>query len=312
MKVVGVTEFGGPEALEVLDVPEPHAGPGQVRIRVSAAAVNPTDTLLREGGQRGRLTEQTPPYVPGMDAAGTIDEVGAGVTDRYVGEQVMAVVVPASPTKGAYAESLVVPAAQAVPVPAGHSLVEAATIPMNGLTALLALDALALSSGDVLAVTGAAGAVGGYAIQLGSARGLRVVADAAPADADLVRSLGAETVVARGDDVAARFREVAPGGVPGLVDGAIQNELVAPAVADGGGIAALRYWEGEPGRGITVHRIMVATAAGRTDLLDVLRREAEAGTITARVAEAYPANRAADAHRRLAAGGVRGRLVLTF
>jgi len=312
MRVVGVTEFGGPEALRVVEVPEPHAGPGQVRIRVAAAAVNPTDTLLREGGQRGRLAEQTPPYVPGMDAAGTVDEVGAGVPDRYVGEQVMAVVVPASPTKGAYAESLVVPAEQVVPVPAGLSLVQAATLPMNGLTTVLALDALAPRPGDVLAVTGAAGAVGGYAVQLGTARGLRVLADAAPGDVELVRSLGAETVVARGDDVADRFREIVPGGVPGLVDGAILNELAAPAVADGGGLAALRYWQGEPGRGITVHRIMVGAAAGRTDLLDGLRAAAEAGTITARVADTYPAERAAEAHRRLAAGGVRGRLVLTF
>ncbi|BCJ31192.1 NADP-dependent oxidoreductase [Actinocatenispora sera] len=312
MKVVGVTEFGGPEQLRSLDVPEPHAGPGQVRIRVAAAAVNPTDAGLRAGGHRARLTAQDPPYVPGMDAAGTIDEVGADVTGRAVGEQVMAIAVPTSPTKGAYTELLVVPAAQAVPVPAGLSLVEAATVPMNGLTTVLALDALALRPGDTLAVTGAAGAVGGYAIQLGRERGLRVLADAAPADRKLITALGADVVVDRGEDVAQRFRNEAPDGVPGLIDAAVLDELIVPAVADGGGIASLRYWEGEPGRGITVHRIRVAAAAHRTDVLDGLRRAAEAGVLTARVADTYPADRAADAHRRLAAGGTRGRLVLTF
>lgn len=312
MKVVGVTEFGGPEMLRSVDVPEPHAGPGQVRIRVAAAAVNPTDTLLRAGGQRTRLAAQTPPYVPGMDAAGTIDEVGTDVTGRTVGEQVMAIAVPASPTKGAYAELLVVPATQAVPVPAGSSLVEAATIPMNGLTTVLALDALALRPGDTLAVTGAAGAVGGYAVQLGRERGLRVLADAAPADAELITALGADVVVPRGDDVAQRFRAEVPDGVPGLVDAAVLEELIVPAVADGGSIASVRVWEGEQERGITVHRIMVATSAHRTDLLDGLRRAVEAGVLTARVADTYPADRAADAHRRLAAGGTRGRLVLTF
>ncbi|BCJ34683.1 zinc-binding alcohol dehydrogenase [Actinocatenispora thailandica] len=312
MKVIGVTDFGGPEKLRSFDVPAPHAGPGQVRIRVAAAAVNPTDTLLRAGGQRARLTAQSPPYVPGMDAAGTIDEVGADVTGHRVGEQVMAIAVPASATKGAYTELLVVPAVQAVPIPAGTSPVEAATIPMNGLTTVLALDALGLRAGDTLAVTGAAGAVGGYAIQLGRDRGLRVLADAAPADVELVTALGADVVVARGDDVAQRFRAEAPDGVPGLVDAAVLDELAVPAVADGGGIASVRYWEGTPGRRISVHRIMVAASAHRTDLLDGLRRAAEAGVLTARVADTYPADRAADAHRRLAAGGTRGRLVLTF
>jgi NADPH:quinone reductase-like Zn-dependent oxidoreductase len=312
MKVVGVTEFGGPERLRSIDVPEPHAGPGQVRIRVAAAAVNPTDTMLRAGGQRARLAAQIPPYVPGMDAAGTIDEVGTGVADRAVGEQVMAIAVPASPTKGAYTELLVVPAAQVVPVPRGLSLVEAATIPMNGLTTVLALDALALRPGDRLAVTGAAGAVGGYAIQLGRHRGLRVLADAAPADTALVTALGADAVVPRGDDVAQRFRAEAPDGVPGLIDAAVQDDLILPAVADGGGIVSVRFWQGQQPRGIMVHRVLAAGSAHRTDLLDGLRQAAEAGVLTARVADTYPADRAADAHHRLAAGGVRGRLVLTF
>src|ERR687885_2438122 len=130
MRAVGVTEFGGPEALSVVEVPEEHAGPGQVRLRVTAAAVNPTDTHARAGAYADRDPVKTPPWVPGMDAAGVVDEVGEGVDRLSVGDRVMAVVVP-SGAHGAYRESLVLPAASVVPVPAGASDAEAATLPMN-------------------------------------------------------------------------------------------------------------------------------------------------------------------------------------
>ena len=109
MRVVGVTEFGGPEALSVCEVPDPHAGPGEVRIRVRAATVNPTDTFHVTGARAEVLRVDPPPYVPGMDAAGTVDEVGEGVDGLRVGDDVMAIVVPHG-THGAYSELLVVPA----------------------------------------------------------------------------------------------------------------------------------------------------------------------------------------------------------
>jgi NADPH:quinone reductase-like Zn-dependent oxidoreductase len=131
-------------------------------------------------------------------------------------------VLPAGPHGGAYAEEIVVPAASVVRAPRGVDLAAASTLLMNALTARVALDALALTDGQTVAVTGAAGALGGYLIQLARADGLRVVADAAPADEGLVRSLGADMVVARGDGIAAAIRAVVPSGVDGLFDGAAQ------------------------------------------------------------------------------------------
>ena len=111
---------------------------------------------------------------------------------------------------------------------------------MNGLTAQYALDLLDLPKGAILAVTGAAGAFGGYMVQLGANRGLRVIADSSAADEDLVRSLGAHEVIRRGDDIADRIRALVPDGVDGLADGSIQNELLLPAVRDDGGFATVR------------------------------------------------------------------------
>ncbi len=118
----------------MLDLPEPQAGPGEVRIRVHAAAVNPTDTVLRSGARATELTD-APPYVPGMEAAGVLEQIGEGIsTDLRIGEHVMAIVVP-SGAHGAYAERIVVPAEFVVRVPAGATDAEAASLPMNALTA---------------------------------------------------------------------------------------------------------------------------------------------------------------------------------
>ena len=121
MRAIGVTEFGGPEALHVVELPEPSAGQGEVRIRVHAAAVNPTDTGLRSGARAAQLKDIPPPYVPGLDAAGVLDQIGPGVTaDWQVGEHVMAIVVP-SGSHGAYSEQIVVPAESVARVPEGAS-----------------------------------------------------------------------------------------------------------------------------------------------------------------------------------------------
>ena len=312
MRGVGVIEFGGPEALRVVDLPEVHAGAGEVRIRVHAVAVNPTDTMLRNGSRAAALADVPPPYIPGMDLAGVIDEVGPDSgTDLAVGDAVMAMVVP-NADHGAYRESIVLAADAVVRAPAGTTHAEACTLPMNGLTARQSLDQMALSPGQTIAVTGAAGCYGGYVVQLAKAEGLRVVADASDADEQLVADLGADVVVRRGDDVAGRFREAAPGGVDGLADGAVQSELVVPAVRDGGAYASVRGWGGTGERGIAFHRTMVTSYDHRADLLDRLREQAEDGTLTLRVAATYPPEEAAAAHARLEAGGTRGRCVITF
>jgi len=312
MRAVGVFVHGGPEALEVVDLPGVHAGPGQVRLRVHAAAVNPTDTMARNGSRAEQQKADPSPYVPGMDAAGIVDEVGAGVTTGIqIGDAVMAMVVPQA-SHGAYREQIVLEARAVVPAPAGTTHVQACTLPMNGLTARLSLDLLGLSSGQSLAVTGAAGAYGGYVIQLAKAEGLTVIADASEADHELVAALGADIVVRRGDDVAARIREHFPDGVDGLADGAVQNERVIAAVRDGGAFTAVRGYAGDPQRGINFTATWVRTYDGEFEKLDRLRQLVEAGAVTLRVAETYPPERAGEAHRRLEAGGTRGRLVITF
>ena len=314
MRAVGVTEWGGPDVLQVLDLPTPEAGPGQVRIRVYAAAVNPTDTLLRDGSRAEALRDVPPPFVLGMDAAGVLDQIGPGVqTSLQVGDPVMAIVLPAG-AHGAYAEQIVVPAESVVRAPQGASHAEAASLLMNAVTVRAALDALDLQPGQLLAVTGAAGAVGGFAVELAKADGLRVVADASPADEKLVTSLGADVVVPRGDDFGARVREVFPDGADGLVDGALLDEHALPAVRDGGRIATVRGYQGpdDDERGITFHPVFVRNYAREQAMLDRLRQQAEQGQVTLRVAQVLPAGQAAEAHRILEAGGTRGRLILEF
>lgn len=312
MRAVGVVDFGGPEVLQVVDVPEVHAGPGEVRLRVHGAAVNPTDTGIRDGSRAEALRKGPPPYVPGMDAAGVIDEIGAGTeTELAVGDAAMAMVIP-SGTHGAYRESIVLAADAVSKAPAGAGHAEAATLPMNGLTARQSLDQLALQPGQTLAVTGAAGCYGGYVVQLAKADGLRVIADASSADEQLVRDLGADVVVPRGDDIAEQIRKVAPDGVDGLADGAVQNELAVGAVADGGSFASVRGFGGTGERGIVFHRTSVREYDHRVDLLDQLRQQTEDGLVTLRVAATYTPEQAADAHARLEAGGTRGRCVITF
>jgi NADPH2:quinone reductase len=312
MRAVGIVEHGGPEALEIIELPEVHAGPGEVRLRVYAATVNPTDTYQRNGALAPMQAKKAPPpYVPGMDAAGVIDEIGEGVTQLAVGDRVMAIVQP-SGAHGAYASSLVLPARSVVAAPAGTSHVEASTLPMNGLTARLSLDRLGLSAGQTLAVTGAAGCYGGYVVQLAKADGLHVIADASEADRKLVQELGADVVLERGPGFAGRVRELFPGGVDGLADGAITGDATFSAVRDGGVIAVVRGQQGDPGRGITVHDIWVRDYLTAQEKLDVLRQQVEDGQLTLRVAAAYPAEQASEAHRRLQAGGTRGRLVLEF
>jgi NADPH:quinone reductase-like Zn-dependent oxidoreductase len=312
MRAAGVTEFGGPEALHLVDVPQEPLGPGQVRVRVTAATVNPTDTYSRNGTYQRRDPVKEFPYVPGMDVAGVLAELGAGVDlDIEVGEHVMGIVVPTG-AHGGYREDVVLPAGSIARVPAGVDDVAASTLPMNGLTARLALDRMALRPGQVLAVTGAAGAFGGYVVQLAKSEGLTVVADAAEADEELVRELGADVVVRRGHDVAARIRALFSDGVDGLADGSVQDAAVLPAVEDGGVVATVRGYRGDGQRDLRVFPVLVREYAEEHAALDRLREQVEKGELTLRVAQTFPAADAAAAHRRLEAGGVRGRLVLTF
>jgi NADPH:quinone reductase-like Zn-dependent oxidoreductase len=311
MRAVTFSRFGGPEVLEVSDLPEREPGPGQVRIKVAAATVNPTDISFRSGRQAAQLGGIEPPYIPGMELAGVVDAAGSG-SEWAPGDRVMAIVIARRPEGGAMAESVVVPSASVARVPEGASLEEAATLPMNGLTVRRALDLLALKPGATLVVTGAAGAVGGYAVQLGAADGLRVIAVASTSDEPLLKKLGADTVVARGDDAAQRIRAVVPAGADGLIDAANIGTAILPAIRDGGSLAAVRGFEGEAERGITIHQVRVGDYAENQQALERLGRLASQGKLSLRVAQTFPPERTGEAHQKLEAGGVRGRLVVVF
>ena len=309
MKAVGFTDFGGPEVLGVHHLPDPHPGAGEVRIHVQAAAVNPTD-ISRRTGLLG-VGNGHPPYIPGTDAAGVIDELGEGSTWQ-IGDKVMALAVPMSEHGGAYVEYLIAPDDSIARIPAGTSLEQASTLPMNGLTAAQILQLASLRPGQRIAVTGAAGTVGNYLVQLAKRQDLIVIADAAPHDMALVQSLGPDHIIERGYDPVAKIRALFPDGVDAVADTALLHEKVVPAVRDGGVFVSLRRWKGKPTRDIRYEAAWVYDDYHSPAKLDALRRAVEDGDLTPRVADVIPAEKAAEAHRRIEAGGTRGRIVLTF
>lgn len=311
MRAVGFTQFGDPSVMKIITLPVPSPGPGQVRVRVAAATVNPTDLGFRQGVRR-MPDGVAPPYIAGMDLAGVIDLTGPEVHDWRAGDRVMAAVSPWRPGGGAQAEYVVVAEDQLARVPDGISLEAAATLPMNAITVRSALDMLALAPGQTLAVTGSAGAVGQYAIQLGAHDGLVVIGDAKPRDEELIRSFGPAHVVPHGAGMAEAVRGLCPSGVDAVLDAALLGPAVLPAVRDGGQLLAVRPFPGETERGIKISLVLVGNHLHEGARLRELADLAAKGVITLRIADLIPAGNAAQAHRRLEAGGVRGRLVLTF
>ena len=306
---VTYTGRGGYEVIAVRDRTVPPPAAGEVRIAVHAAAVNPTDILLRDPAPG----VETWPVVPGIDAAGIIEAVGSGVSRLQVGQKVMAVTDPRRIGGGAQAQHIVVPAASAVLVPANASFTEAATLPMNGLTALLALELAGLQEGQLLAVSGGAGHLAYYTIVLAKRRGLKVIADAKLSEVELVAGYGADEVVERSDDFAGAIRRAAPQGAYALLDTAVVGEKAFGALRDDGTYIPVRLWGDKPGeRGLKIKPLMVYSAFERTDWLELLCEFAEAGEIRLRVSGEYGMHDVADAQRALGAGGLRGRPVIVF
>jgi NADPH:quinone reductase-like Zn-dependent oxidoreductase len=310
-RAVTIAENGGLDVIHVADREVRDPGPGEVRVAVRAAAVNPSDVGVRTRG--ADYLRVDPPWVPGWDLAGTIESVGEGVERVSVGEAVMGAVPPARADGGAQASLVVAPAASVVALPEGMGFAEAATLPMNGLTAQRGLELLGLSAGDTLAVAGGAGLLASYVIAFAKADGLRVIADAKPEDEELVRSFGADVVVPRGD-FAAAVREVAPDGADAVYDTALLNRDALGAIRDGGRLLVVRGWpDAEPlPRGIEVLAVAVADALERTEWLERIRAFAADGRIRARVAVELPPEDAAEGQRLLEAGGLRGRAVIVF
>ncbi|HEX3836424.1 MAG TPA: NADP-dependent oxidoreductase [Steroidobacteraceae bacterium] len=284
-------------------------GAGEVRINVKAAAVNPTDLGLRERG----IPDQIWTVVPGMDAAGIIESVGPGTARLHTGQKVMAAVMPRRSEGGAQAQHIVVPAASVVPIPDGVSLPQASTLPMNGLTALRALELAALEKGQFFAVSGGAGLLAHYAIAAAKRQGQKVIADAKPEETELVRGYGADIVVERGPGFVDAIRRKVPGGVDALLDTALLAEQCFGAIRDDGVYVPVRGWGSKPSeRGIKIKPVFVSEVLERTEWLELLREMVATGQIKLRVAGEYAPERIADAQRALEAGGLRGRAVILF
>jgi NADPH:quinone reductase-like Zn-dependent oxidoreductase len=297
MKAVRFSQFGGPEVLEIVDLPDPHAGPGQVRIAVRAAGVNPSDWKKREG-----LMDEELPQTLGYEAAGVVDEVGEGVTGVAVGDRVFGL----SADGAAQAELAVL--SFYAPIPASLDFAGAAALPAAVETATRALDQLGVSSGSTVLINGASGSVGGAAVQLAVARGARVIGTASPANHDYLRSLGAEPV-AYGEGLVDRVRALAPDGVDLALDVAgsgVLPELIelagGPAnvvtVADFAGAKryGVRFSSGDAGRAIHV--------------LDEIGGLIESGRFTLPAIRTFSLTDVAEAHRVSETGHVRGKLVL--
>jgi NADPH2:quinone reductase len=312
MRAIVLDRFGGPDVLQLRDLADPAPGPGEVLVRVRAAAVNPVDTKVRRYGERYGLA---PPITPGYDAAGTVEAVGAGVTGFGAGDAVF--YTPPLTARGTYAELHVAPADGVVRKPDALSFEEAAAIPLVACTAWQALvERAGLRPTETVLIHGGGG-VGHVAVQIAKAAGALVVVSASAAMRDELETLGADRVVDyRTEDPAAAVHEATGGrGADVVLDtvGRDTLERSIPAIAprarlvtivgDAAGAFGNAYQQNA-----TLHLVMMHR---RRATMEAVARLVERGRLRALVADVLPLERAAEAHRRIEAGGVNGKLVLT-
>lgn len=302
MRAVSYAVFGGPEVLDVVELPVPEPGPGQVRVRVAASVLHPVDLMVRAGRFPAPLPAGLP-YVPGWDVAGRVDAVGPSAGDFTLEDDVIGFSPWVRTAVGTHAEYVVLEAAWLTAAPRGVPATEAATLPTNGLAAAQALDLLALPTGSTVLVTGAAGQVGGFILALARVAGLHATGIAGPGDREFVESQGA-AFIPRSDDPPA----IAPGSFDAVVDLALIGPSLMELIKDGGGyVAASPPLRPEPVRGIRAFALDVLPDGSR---LSNLVQLVESGDIPLRVAAVYSFAEAPAAHDRLAQGGVRGAIVI--
>ncbi|HEY6277049.1 MAG TPA: NADP-dependent oxidoreductase [Streptosporangiaceae bacterium] len=305
--VVIATAFGGPDVLSVVDEPAPEPGPGQARIAVRAAGVNPVDHKAysaRPGADPARL-----PIRVGLEAAGVVTATGPG-GPAAVGDEVIAFRAP-----GAYAEELVVPATSLVAKPASLGWPEAAGLMLTGVTAWHCLVAADVRAGDMVLVHGGSGGVGTMAVQLAVLRGATVVATASPARHGFLRELGA-VPVAYGPGLADRVRAAAPAGVDVALDMAGTDEAVDVSlelVAERARIVSIAAWSRRQQDGITTIGGGPGADPG-TEIRNAARPElarlAGDGLLTVHVTQTFPLAQAAAAHRAIMSGHTAGKIIL--
>ncbi len=304
MRAATYHEYGDPSMLRVEDVPQPHAGPGQVRIRVEAASVNPIDWKLRSGLLQQVMPLQLP-VIPGRDAAGTVDEVGEGVTGVIAGDRVFGL----SET-GTAAEYAVLTAW--APVPETWTGQQAAAAGVAGETAIRALDLLGIAPGSSRARTvlieGAAGGVGSAAVQIAVARGATVIGTASERNHAYLRALSA-TPTTYGPGLSDRVSALAPAGVDAVFDtvgsGSLPD-LVKIAATAGDVVTIADQTAHEHGARLSAGSDSPASALAEVAALGT------AGSLVPHVAAIYRLDQIAEAHARSEDGHVQGKLVITI
>jgi NADPH:quinone reductase-like Zn-dependent oxidoreductase len=299
VRAIVLTAFTGVDGLELSEVPDPSPGDGETLVHVRAASLGPWDLACAQGAFAAAGGSSEFPQVQGWDFAGEM--VDGRRVAGFVAQPWMGV--------GAFAEQISVPRSMLTELPDALGFPEASAVPVCGLTARLLLDTAAVSDGDLVLVTGAAGMVGGFALQLATARGARVLAAVRDSDADEARRLGAETVVSTESGLEARVRKEWPDGVDACVDTIGLGVDALDCVRDDGKfVTSVPTAVPDARRGIDPGAVQVQPdAAGATELA----ARAAAGELTVRVAEMLPLERFREAYDRLARGGVRGKLVLT-
>ena len=309
MKAVNQETYGGPDVLQVVDIPEPAPQPGRARVRVAATAVNPVDVAARAGWLRPVLPDLEPPFVLGSDFAGVVID-GAGPYPP--GTRVAGLAPWYTTQEGTYAEVISVDPAWLARIPDALDDVTAASVPLTAETASQALDLLEPRAGQTVLITGASGSVGGFAVQLAAQRGARVFAVRSASDEAYVSGLGAERVLPRtgtSEELVAAVRAVAPGGVDAVVDPGSLGAAVIGAVRDGGVFVAVNASVApQPERGVDVRDV---GAQSDGELLAQLLDAVAAKTLSTRVGATVPLAEAARAHTMAAAHSVSGKIVLT-
>ncbi len=302
MQAIVFDAYGAADVLRLADVPLPSPARGAVRVRVRAAGVQPADCATRSGWFAERGIGQAPfPRQLGNEFAGVVDAVGAGVAGVGIGDEVLGWT-----TTNAYAEAVVVPAAQLVRKPLMMSWAVAGALSASGQTAHTAVEALDIGRGDTVLVHGAAGGVGTIAVQLARLRGARVIGTASRENHDYLRSLGAEPVV-YGPGLAERVRLLAPHGVQAALDGAGRGALDASIAL---GIEPARIGtlvDFEDVQRLGVQAIRSQRSRERLQALVDLH---DAGQLRVHVRDIYPLAYAAVAHRDVENGHGRGKVVL--
>jgi len=328
MKVAAIHRYGGPEEIQILEVPIPSPKPGQVRIRVHAAAVNPVDLVTREGilipddenefQERKKLfaiEKPTFPMILGWDAAGVVDEVGEGVTRWEKGDRVIAFSQQIVHYAGTYAEYVVLDENVLAPAPRNIGLAAASTIPLAGLTAYQAIKRLDLKPKQTLLINGPLGAVGGFALQLAAHQGVTVLAVCCRQEAEFAYRLGAKYIIDRDEKIEPQVREVVNEGVDAALDvvgGKLAVDSFASIKMGGRYATTVPDFQKEGvsatgGRNITATNIWVQP---NTEHLYQLSHLAEQGILTLHVAEAFKLEHAPQAHQLFSSRKIRGKIVL--